>query len=137
MEALVLDATVAHRCDIPTGAVPVYREFLRRVWEWREKSGEKCVDGPPWMYSILIHDPIEATTVSSLLGILHQISVPEDFNLRDRFEIIVMEDGSEFSFADLAILHEFLRACAGLGATSETARKVCEYIMWTLGFRWV
>jgi len=59
------------------------------------------------------------------------------FGLRDSFEIIEMEDGSEFSFANLPALHAFLRSCAVLGAGNDTARKVCEYIMWTLGFRWV
>jgi hypothetical protein len=132
MEALVFDPTVARRNDIPTGAVPEYREFLRRVWSWQEEGGGACVDGPPWMYTIMIQDPVEVSLVSSLLGTLHQLD-----QLDDRFEIIVMEDGSEFSFANLAALHVFLRSCAALGACNETARRVCEYIMWTLGFRWV
>lgn len=120
------------RHDVPTGAVPEYREFLRRVWSWKEEDGSSCIDGPPWMYSIIVHDPVEVMIVSAVLSTLHQLSTFED-----RFEVIVMEDGSEFSFADLASLHAFLRACAALGATNETARRVCEYIMWTLGFRWV
>jgi hypothetical protein len=84
------------------------------------------------MYSIVIHEAAEVMLVSSILGMLHQTA-----GFGGRFEIIAMEDGSEFSFADLASLHAFLRACAALGATNETARRVCEYIMWTLGFRWV
>jgi hypothetical protein len=131
MEARVLDAEVARRHDIPTGAVPEYREFLRRVWRWQEEGGT-CLDAPPWMYTIMIHDPVEISLVSSLLGTLHQL---DQFD--GRFEIIVMDDGSEFSFANLAALHVFLRSCAALGACNETARRVCEYIMWTLGFRWV
>lgn len=132
MEALVLDSTTAQRHDVPTGAVPEYREFLRRVWAWQAAERSACVDAPPWMYSIIIHDPIEVTIVSSLLGTLHQLD-----QFEGRFEVIVMDDGSEFSFANLAALHVFLRSCAALGAANETARRVCEYIMWTLGFRWV
>jgi len=132
MEALVLDAASPRRHDVPTGAVPEYREFLRRVWAWREENGGSCVDGPPWMYTIMIHDPVEVMLVSSLLGTLHQLD-----RFEGRFEIIAMDDGSEFSFANLAALHVFLRSCAALGACNETARRVCEYIMWTLGFRWV
>ncbi len=132
MEALVLDLEIACRHDVPTGAIPEYSEFLRRVWTWQDEKGSSCVDGPPWMYSIIIHDPVEVMIVSSLLGTIHLTS-----EFKDRFEILAMEDGSEFSFADLAALHTFLRACAALGSTNETARRVCEYVMWTLGFRWV
>ena len=130
--ALALDPAIARRHDIPTGAVPEYSEFLRRVWAWHDEYGNSCVGAPPWMYSIIIHEPVEVMFVSSLLGTIHMTS-----EFKDRFEIIVMEDGSEFSFADLAALHTFLRACATLGSTNETARRVCEYVMWTLGFRWV
>jgi len=120
------------RHDLPTGAIPEYREFLKRVWAWREEDGNSCVDSPPWMYSIIIHEPVEVCLVSSLLGTLHQLPAFEG-----RIEVRVMDDGSEFSFADLYVLHAFLRACASLGAINETARRVCEYVMWTLGFRWV
>lgn len=132
MEALVLDSEVARRHDVPAGAVPEYREFLRRVWAWKDEEGKTCVDGPPWMYSIVIHEPVEVSIVSLILGTLHQLHAFED-----RFEVRAMEDGSEFSFADLHALHAFLRACASLGMVNETARRVCEYVMWTLGFRWV
>jgi hypothetical protein len=84
------------------------------------------------MYTMLIHDPVEVMIVSSVLGTLNQLP-----QLSDSFEIIEMKDGSEFSFASLQALHAFLRSCAVLGADNDTARKVCEYIMWTLGFRWV
>lgn len=120
------------RHDLPTGAVPEYREFLRHVWAWKDEDGKSCLDAPPWMCSIIISEPLEISLVSSLLSTLHQITAFED-----RFEVRVMEDGSEFSFADLHVLHAFLRACAGLGAVNETARHVCESVMWTLGFRWV
>lgn len=120
------------RIDLPSGAVPEYREFLRRVWTWKDEDGRSCLDAPPWMFSIVIHDDAEITIVSSILGTIHQL--PE---YSERFEIRVMDDGSEFSFADLQALHAFLRGCASLGAVDETARHVCEYVMWTLGFRWV
>jgi hypothetical protein len=80
------------------------------------------------MYSFLAHDPAEVMIVSSIFKTL---------SLPDRVETVEMEDGSKFSFADLASLHTFLRACAAFGAIDETARRVCEYVMWTLGFRWV
>ena len=131
-EAVVLAPVAACRRDVPAGAVPEYRVFLRHVWSWHEEDGSACVDGPPWMYSIMIRDAVETTMVSSILGMLHQMPY-----FSGRFEVVATENGSEFSFADLASLHAFLRSCAALGATNETARRVCEYIMWTLGFRWV
>lgn len=121
---------IACRNDVPSGVVPEYKEFLRRVWAWQEEDA--VLDAPPWMYSVIIEDPDEARVVSLLVGLLYQID-----GLGDRFENIVVENGSEFSFADLEALHMFLRSCASCGATDETARRICEYIMWTLGFRWV
>lgn len=120
------------RHDLPTGAVPEYREFLRKVWAWRDETGRSVVDAPPWMFSIVVQDATEVSLVSSLLGTLHQLR-PFD----GRFEVLVLDDGSEFSFADLDVLHTFLRTLASLGEANETARGICEYIMWTLGFRWV
>lgn len=131
MEAFVLDP-VARRHDVPAGAVPRYREFLRQVWAWRGPDGRPAVNEPPWMYSMLIHEPAEIAAVSMVFRALHRGGTDED-----RLKTVVMEDGSEFSFMDLAALHAFLRACAALGATNETAGRVCECVMWTLGFRWV
>ncbi len=121
-----------NRVDLPTGAVPEYREFLRRVWAWQDENGRPCIDAPPWMFSIVVHEDVEVMLVSSILGTIHQIPAYEG-----RFEVRVLDDGSEFSFADLHALHAFLRGCASLGEVNETARRVCEYVMWTLGFRWV
>lgn len=130
--ALVLTPTSALRYDVPSCTVPEYRDFLRHVWSWHEEDGSTCVAGTPWMYSILIRDAVETTLVSSILGALHQMP-----QFDGKFQILATEEGSDFSFADLASLHAFLRSCAALGKTNETARRVCEYIMWTLGFRWV
>lgn len=131
-EALVVDSTIARRYDVPTGAVPEYQEFLRRVWSWQDENGRSCVSGPPWMYTIVIHDMSEVLLVSSILAMMERTA-----GFVDRFKAVEVEDGSQFSFADLASLHLFLRSCAAIGATNETARRVCEYVMWTLGFRWV
>jgi len=129
MAALVLEP---RRHDVPSGAVPEYRKFVRHLWAWRAEDGRPCVTEPPWMYSMLVHDPAEVSVTSAILGTLYQIDTIEG-----RFEIIMMDDGAEFSFSDLAALHAFLRAAAALGATNETARHVCECIMWSVGFRWV
>jgi hypothetical protein len=130
--AIATDAVFTRRYDIPTGVVPEYREFVRWAWSWRDEAGRPALEAPPWMYSLIACEPAEVTIISSLLGTLHQLSP-----FSECFEVIVLEDGSEFSFANLAALHAFLRSCAALGASNETARRVCEYIMWTLGFRWV
>lgn len=127
-----VDPAFVCRHDVPSGAVPEYREFVRRVWAWRDEDGRSCIDAPPWMFSVVIQDPIEVSLVSSLLSSIHQLR-PFD----GRFEVLVLEDGSEFSFADIAVLHIFLRSLASLSAVNETARRVCEYVMWMLGFRWV
>lgn len=130
--ALATSPAFHRRHDVPTGAVPDYRQFVRWVWSWKEEDGSTAVDGPPWMHTMHIQDPVDVMIVSSIIGALSQLP-----QFQDSFEIIAMEDGSEFSFANLQALHAFLRSCATLGMGNDTARRVCEYIMWTLGFRWV
>ena len=132
MSAIAASPAFPRRHDVPSGAVPDYREFVRWVWSWKEEDGSVCIDGPPWMYTMIVHDPSEVMIASSVVGSLSQLP-----QFHESFEIIAMEDGSEFSFANLQALHAFLRSCATLGMGNDTARRVCEYTMWTLGFRWV
>lgn len=124
-----------YRNDVPAGSVPEYREFVRLLWAWHNESDEPCISSPPWVYSIRIRDSVEIATASSLLKTIYQVNSSES-----RYQIVTgtsEEEGSVFYFANLDILHSFLHSCAAIGATNDTARLVCEYIMWTLGFRWV
>lgn len=113
--------------------MPSYRRFVRTVWSWRDPHGRSCLDAPPWVFTVFITEPIEIGVVSSMLQTLCR-GVPE---IAEKFEVLSLEDGTEFSFADLESLHSFLSLLTTIGMRNETARRVVEYILWSLGFRWV
>lgn len=117
----------AQRRDVPWGHVPSYDNFLKTIWRWRDEEGRGCLDAPPWMYTVLVEDDTEKVLVDSLTRAIGLGKV----------EVRTLDDGTEFSFADLKTLHMFLNLLVAIGAKDNTAKRVAEYILWTLGFRWV
>lgn len=127
----------ARRLDLPTGEVPDYRTFVRHLWSYDDPNGTALAP-PPVMYRILFeqHDPdwstIRATAETAVVAL----------DLQERITWVRVDEGQpvwELRFADLTALHIF---CVLLGSRArseenDAAIRVGEFIMWTLGFRWV
>lgn len=128
-----MSALVSSRLDVPAGQIPDYRTFCRFVWQYRDESGGTVLQAPPWMYSIFIDDPGDVTIVNAIAAAL----CLNDDDAAEQISIIRNEDGARLSFANLRILHEALGAMARCGSESPEMRRLAEFFLWTLGFRWV
>lgn len=129
----------ARRLDLPIGEVPDYRTFVRHLWSYKPPEGV-AVRPPPIMYSILFDQADDdwlmvretAEVAVSAVGLEEQLF----------WRGVATDDGRaswELCFGDLTALHAF---CVLLGTRaradeSEAAVRVGEFVMWTLGFRWV
>lgn len=124
--------TDSARCDIPSGQVPPYKQFCRFVWRYRDENGESAVGSPPWMYAIIFDNIEEARIAAGIIELLVCGTPP----LASRLAVALVDgDQTQISFADLEVLYVFV---ALLNAdASERARQVAEFLLWTLGFRWV
>lgn len=131
------------RFDVPVGSVPDYSTFRRHVWRYRDEDTGRVVSAPPWMYSVIFEDTEEAAIAFSLIELLvtPQGTSPPMVEVQ-RVEVITRrgEDGAkafEVCFADLQVLHLFLVMLASQSSVDAVSRRVGEFLMWTLGFRWV
>jgi hypothetical protein len=120
--------TVITRHDVPVGRIPSYQDFVRHVWAWRDEDGLSPLGRPPRMYAILIRDPSEARVAAAIIA----TSFPSNTTV-----VTQPDDEPEVTFKTLEALHAFLLACALFGRSDSTARRICECVLWTLGFRWV
>jgi len=122
--------------DVRTGRVPDYRTFVRHVWTYEEPGLGRCVAQPPWVYSVVFEDGEEARLAQQAVGAV----VDEDVACH-RLEARKVFEGKqllwEFRFRDLEALHLFLVHLAVDAVHNGGARQVGEFLMWTLGFRWV
>lgn len=130
--------TEERRLDLSVGAVPDYRTFVRHLWGYRAVHGFQ-ISPPPVMYCAVFDDVDHADSDWEAIRSLVQ-SLTEEFDLHDYIE---WENTGlktwELRFGSLKALHVF---CVSLGDRAriqedEAAIRVGEFIMWTLGFRWV
>lgn len=121
------------RIDLPTGQVPAYRQFCRFVWSFREEDGSTAVGPPPHMYTLFAEDRKECLAVRAVVSALC-LSDPEYIS-----SVAVFEDerGIKVSFLSLMSLHAFVVELARCGRTCDDMRKFAEFVLWTLGVRWV
>ena len=119
------------RLDVPAGEVPDYRTFVRFVWSYIDDNGERAVGSPPWMYAVTLDDPGEARLVTDLVARMILLIAP----MEGRVQLSNAPSGTQLAFADLEVLHAFLRLLAAM--PGDLARHVAEWMLWTLGFRWI
>lgn len=130
--------SIAERFNVPAGAVPGLREFKRHVWSYRDENGSAICE-PPWVYSVIFEDEAECRLALDVVG---NIFRSPDLR-RGRIQFVhrslleVGAKGYEVRFADLAILYRFLTDLALMADADPAARQLGEFLMWTLGFRWV
>lgn len=123
----------SHRLDIPVGHVPDYRTFCRFVWQYRDEEGGTVIHPPPWMYTMVIDDPSDVSSVNAIVAAV----CLDNPSAAERIGVDKMDYGVRLSFANLGVLHASLSALARCGAESESMRSLAEFLLWTLGFRWV
>lgn len=128
-----MTASESQRLDVPAGKIPDYRTFCRFVWQYRDDDGHSAIHAPPWMYSMIIADPKEVSAANAIVAAVC-LNNPESV---DSIVVERMEYGVQLSFANLSTLHAALSALARCGSESEDMRRLAEFLLWTLGFRWV
>jgi hypothetical protein len=121
------------------GTVPAYRSFVSHVWSYEDNECGRLIQGPPWVFSMLFDDPDEVGVVFAVIEAL--VTDPSPVS-PSRIEIVtcLAENGGDaysIQFADLQVLHMLLMALAARSSLDLVGRQVCEFLMWTLGFRWV
>jgi hypothetical protein len=118
--------------DVPTGCVPDYRTFVRHVWSYADPDYGRCITEPPWVYRCIFQGDEAAIAEGNANAVIavdrgsHRIEVVE-----------VSKTQREVRFADLESLHFYLVSLAGIAADDRVTKAVGEFLMWTLGFRWV
>lgn len=119
------------RVDVPVGCIPDYRTFVRHVWSYEDPEYGRSISGPPWVYRCSFHaDEAAVAEGNANAAIAHT----DD----GRIEVVVLSrDDREIRFADLKVLHMYLVSLAGIASEDHVARAMGEFLMWTLGFRWV
>jgi len=136
----------AARFDVPMGIVPDYATFVRHVWRYADEDGARAVVPPPWVYTVLFEDAEEVGTVFAVIEAVatvqascaHPMLDPKRIGVAARqSEDGLSRDSYEVRFADLAALHVFLITLAAQSSIDHVARQAGEFLMWTLGFRWV
>lgn len=125
------------RLDLQVGKVPDYRTFVRHVWAYEDDQGFR-IGEPPVMYRAIFEDSdpdwktiLRIAEYAMACGSGHAIKlVPLQLDETRAWEL---------QFESLRALHVF---CVLLGDRArvqgdDVAIRVGEFIMWTLGFRWV
>jgi len=124
---------LARRLDVPVGQVPSYRQFCRLVWTFREEDGSSALASPPWMYTIFAESYREQTAIQAIVAALC-LANPEFVSF---IEAEDTEQGLRLSFANLSALHAFVVEMARCGKGCDEMRRLAEFVLWTLGVRWV
>jgi len=137
----------AARFDVAVGTVPDYATFVRHIWGYREEDGLRAIGEPPWMYSVLFEDVDEVAIILTLIETV--VAAPGTCGKPmldpSRIEIAIRKgatadlrpDVYEVRFADLQAVHVFMLMLAAQASVDAVARQAGEFLMWTLGFRWV
>jgi hypothetical protein len=118
--------------DVPRGKVPDYRTFVRHAWAYSGDEG-RVLSPPPWIYCCIFENDKEWPTVRRVARTLIGEGRVSYAKVESVEAALV---AYELRFSDLAALHRFLVDLA-VSSENEIARQVAEFMMWTLGFRWV
>lgn len=128
---------VQRRMDVPTGRVPDYRTFVRHLWTFDDPDGFS-ISPPPVMYSVVFDESDEDWCrlrhlfEKSIGGTALQKGVAW-VPTQDEFGV-----SWEIRFRTLRAVHAFCVLLGALAADGEPSAVVIgEFVMWTLGFRWV
>lgn len=119
--------------DVPSGDVPEYRDFKRHVWRCAGDS----LNEPPWIYSVILQDAMEYDACYQAVTCSMKVASVAGSRFRIREDV---EEGFivyEVMFADLEALHAFLQCVAVASRVDVRMRQLGEFIMYTLGYRWV
>ena len=111
--------------------VPDYREFVRHVWAYDDIVTGPVISGPPWVYGCVIEHPDEWALIQRVLErpwAAGRMSVEK-----------AGIDARLVRFSSLEALHDFLRILSRRHKLTgdRITKDVVEFVMWTLGFRWV
>lgn len=106
------------------------RTPAKRLGERSLRRGP-VISKPPWVYGCVIEDPNEWALIERVLE-----------RPWARGRMVAEKVGSVarlVRFSSLEALHDFLRIlCRRYALTGDSiTRDVIEFVMWTLGFRWV
>ena len=133
--------TEANRQDLATGEVPDYRTFVRHLWRYKDVSAGFEIAPPPVMYRAIFEDGLDSDwpPVRDIAEYIVDDLLMDGRIEWERIDDVDMPDAWELRFYDLKALHVF---CVLLGDRARVqqdavATRVGEFIMWTLGFRWV
>ena len=127
-------SAIERRVDLQTGYVPNYQAFVRHLWSYDDPDGF-TIGPPPVMYVAVFNK--DDSDWSAIRGVAK--TVIDEFDLGDRIVWEEVAGDRELRFRDLSALHVF---CVVLGDKTRIQQddafvRVGEFIMWTLGFRWV
>ena len=123
--------TASQLTDVPAGNVPEYTDFKRHIW----KHGSEAVKPPPWVYSVVIQDAMEYDACADALGCAVTLLGGSRFRVRDDIEDNYVVH--EVFFADIEALHAFMQCVAIASRVDVRMRHLGDFIMYTLGYRWV
>lgn len=124
----------AQRVDIPTGCVPNYRDFVRHLWSYEDPRLGRCLGAPPCMYRCIIEGGGGELEFAELVRaeVLVGYGLPRESIAIERCADIHLLD-----FASIEALHLFVVHLAGIVQHRKLARPFGDFVMWSLGFRWV
>jgi hypothetical protein len=126
--------STAERIDVPTGCVPSYRDFVRHLWRYQDERLGASLSAPPCMFRCIIESGGgELDLVQDLRA---EVVVGYDLS-PDCIKIELGADVHAVSFANLEALHLFVVHLAGMARYGTLARAFGDFMMWSLGFRWV
>lgn len=124
------------RMDLMTGCVPDYRTFVRHVWTYEEPGAGGCIAEPPWVYACVFEDHDEAMLACAM--VTSMLNAEKIDHGRVEARQLHDDDGVwEIRFGDLEALHLFLVHVAAASQYDAGGHQMGEFLMWTLGFRWV
>jgi hypothetical protein len=119
------------RVDVPIGCIPDYRTFVRHVWSYKDSEHGRCISSPPWVYRCIFDKDEAAVAQGNARAVIAHAA-------GGRIEVVELSlSRREVRFADLKALHTYLVSLAGVASEDRVARTIGEFLMWTLGFRWV
>ena len=122
------------RIDVPTGCVPTYKDFVRHLWAYEDKQLGPCLKAPPCMFRCVIEES------GGELVLVEKLRAEVIAGYEIAPDTIVVERGADvhgLSFASVEALHLFVVHLAAMAKHKKLARSFGDFMMWSLGFRWV
>lgn len=126
------------RLDLQVGSVPDYQTFVRHLWSYEDEQGFR-ISGPPVVYRAFFEDSDpDWATIRCIAEYAMGCGGGDAIKLLPT-SLDGLTPAWELQFGSMRALHVF---CVLLGDRArvqgdEVATRIGEFIMWTLGFRWV